>query len=110
MLIKQPKSATPSPGPKALRRNAARAAGMLRMLSHEARLIVLCELVGGEKSVGSLVGVAGLSQSALSQHLAKLRASGLVATRQEAQVIYYRLADRSVARLIRLLYDIYCKK
>ena len=94
---------------KAMRRHAAEAADMLRMLSHEARLIVMCELVGGERSAGALVEVSGLGQSALSQHLAKLRESGLVATRQEAQTVYYRLADTDVTRLIAVLHEIYCR-
>jgi len=95
---------------KAMRRHAGKAADMLRMLSHEARLVVLCELVNGERSAGALVEISGLGQSALSQHLAKLRESGLVATRQEAQTVYYRLADPDVTRLIALLHDIYCRR
>ncbi len=93
-----------------MRRHAAEAAEMLRMLSHEARLLVLCELVNGERSAGALVEISGLGQSALSQHLAKLRESGLVATRQEAQTVYYRLADPDVTRLISTLHDIYCRR
>jgi DNA-binding transcriptional ArsR family regulator len=93
----------------ALRENAAEAAAMLRMLSHEARLAVLCELVNGERSAGALVETSGISQSALSQHLAKLREEGLVATRREAQSIHYRLADPKAARIIALLHDLYCK-
>lgn len=68
---------------KAMRRHAGEAAGMLRALSHEARLRVLCELVDGERTAGDLVARSGLSQSALSQHLAKLREEGLVTTRRE---------------------------
>ena len=94
---------------KAMRRNAGEAATMLRMLSHEARLTVLCDLVGGERTAGELVGASGLSQSALSQHLAKLRDEGLVATRRESQTIHYRLADPKIARLIGLLHELYCE-
>lgn len=93
---------------KDLRRNAAKAAAMLKMLSHEARLLVLCDLVGAEKSAGELVESSGLSQSALSQHLAKLRDEGLVATRRDGQTIYYRLADGNTAALIETLHDLYC--
>jgi len=93
----------------AMRRNAAAAAGLMRMLSHEARLAVLCELVNGERTAGDLVESSGLSQSALSQHLAKLREEGLVVTRREAQSIHYRLADPKAARVVALLHDIYCK-
>ncbi len=91
-----------------MRRNAAKAADMLKMLSHEARLLVLCDLVGAEKSAGELVESSGLSQSALSQHLAKLREQGLVETRREGQAIYYRLADRNTAKLIETLHELYC--
>jgi ArsR family transcriptional regulator len=95
---------------KLMRRNAAEAAALLRAISHEARLLVLCELTNGERSAGELVQRSGLSQSALSQHLAKLRDEGLVATRREAQVIHYRIADPRVQRVLRVLYDIYCRK
>lgn len=94
---------------KLMRRNAGKAAALLKLLSHEARLSVLCDLVGGEKSAGALVESSGLSQSALSQHLAKLREEGLVETRREGQSIYYRLADGNAATLIEALHGIYCK-
>jgi len=70
---------------RTMRRHAEEAAGLLKALSHEARLLVLCELVGGERTAGELVERSALSQSALSQHLAKLRSEGLVATRRDAQ-------------------------
>ena len=87
---------------------AGEATALLRALAHEARLMVLCELVEGEHSVGALQSACGLSQSALSQHLARLRAEGLVATRREAQTIYYRLADDKAARLLETLAKLYC--
>lgn len=88
---------------------AAEAARLLRLLAHEKRLLVLCHLAGSaEMNVGELVAVAGLSQSALSQHLARLREDGLVATRREAQTIYYRLADPKAGRIVALLRDMYC--
>lgn len=93
---------------KSMRRNAGPAAAMLRLLSHEARLTVLCELATGERSAGALVESSGMSQSALSQHLAKLREEGLVSTRREGQTIYYALADQKAARIIGVLHDIYC--
>jgi ArsR family transcriptional regulator len=95
---------------EAMHRHAGEAAAMLRMLSHEARLGVLCDLAGGERSAGDLVERSGLSQSALSQHLAKLRDEGLVTTRREAQTIYYRLADPRAARIVGFLHDLYCKR
>ncbi len=92
-----------------LEERAAEAARLLRLLAHEKRLLVLCHLAGSnEMSVGELVVVAGLSQSALSQHLARLREDGLVATRRAAQTVYYRLADPKAARIVALLRDLYC--
>ena len=96
--------------PKAMQKHAGEAASMLRALSHEARLLVLCELAGGERTAGELVARSGLSQSALSQHLTKLRDEGLVTTRREAQSIFYRIADKRAARLLGVLHEIYCKR
>jgi ArsR family transcriptional regulator len=78
---------------QAMSRRADEAAALMRSLSHGARLKVLCELAGGERSVGELVEASGLSQSALSQHLARLREDGVVTTRRQAQTIYYSVAD-----------------
>lgn len=88
---------------------AGLAAAFLKQLASPARLTILCELAQGERSVGELEGVVGLSQSALSQHLAKLRAAKLVATRRESQTIYYTLADAGVNKIIGALYDLYCR-
>lgn len=93
---------------RVMSRKAEEAAGLMRALSHGARLKVLCELSGGERSVGELVQSSGLSQSALSQHLARLREEGLVATRRDAQTIYYRVADEKVLRIVKLLFELYC--
>jgi ArsR family transcriptional regulator, virulence genes transcriptional regulator len=87
---------------------AGEAAALLKALAHEARLMVLCQLVDGERSAGSLQEGSDFSQSALSQHLARLREEGLVATRREAQTIYYRLAEPKAARIIETLAEIYC--
>ena len=87
---------------------AGEAAAMLKALAHEARLMVLCQLVEGERSAGALQDMTSLSQSALSQHLARLREEGLVATRREAQTIFYRLADPNAARILETLAAIYC--
>jgi ArsR family transcriptional regulator len=93
---------------QAMSRRADEAAALMRSLSHGARLKVLCELAGGERSVGELVEASGLSQSALSQHLARLREDGVVTTRRQAQTIYYSVADPKVLRVVRLLYELYC--
>jgi len=95
---------------KAMFRRAEEAAGLLRAMAHGARLKVLCELSAGERRVGELVRASGLSQSALSQHLARLREDGLVTTRREAQTIYYDLADDKVRQVVRLLFELYCGK
>jgi len=87
---------------------AGEAAALLKALANEARLMVLCALVAGEHSVGELQEACGLSQSALSQHLARLREEGLVATRRSAQSIYYRLDDPMAASLLAALAALYC--
>ncbi|HWL82712.1 MAG TPA: metalloregulator ArsR/SmtB family transcription factor [Roseomonas sp.] len=88
---------------------AAEATAMLRLLANERRLLILCLLIAeGETSVGSLVERVGLSQPALSQHLARLREDGLVATRRTGTTIHYRIADPRVARIIATLHDVFC--
>ena len=89
--------------------NAADAAVLLKALSNEHRLLVLCHLAAeGELPVGALVERLGLSQSALSQHLAKLRGEGLVVFRREAQTLHYRVADPRAERLLALLHEMFC--
>jgi ArsR family transcriptional regulator, virulence genes transcriptional regulator len=98
-----------APGLDALAEQAAAAAGLLKLLANEHRLLILCLLsVRGETSVGELVAESGLSQSALSQHLARLRADGIVTFRRDAQTLYYRMADARAARVLERLKDIYC--
>lgn len=87
--------------------SAQSAARLLKLLASEQRLLLLCRLVEGEASVGELAEHAKLAQSAASQHLAKMRAEGLVTTRREAQTIFYRLADPAVMRVLDALCDIY---
>lgn len=96
-------------GMDALAQNAGRAAGLLKLVANEHRLMILCRL-GAERevAVGVLAEAVDLSQSALSQHLARMREEGLVATRREAQTIYYRIADPDVRRLLATLKTIYC--
>lgn len=90
-----------------LESRADEAARLLKLLANEQRLTVLCRLSGGEMSVSELCEHVDLTQSGLSQHLAKLRADGLVATRRDAQTIYYRLADPIATRLIGVLCELY---
>ncbi len=88
---------------------AAAAARMLKLLGNEYRLLILCFLIAqGEMKVGDLVEAVGLSQSALSQHLALLREDRLVAFRRESQTLYYSVADPRAAQILKLLKNIYC--
>jgi len=87
---------------------AEKAAALMKSLANAHRLMILCRLHEGECSVGVLEGASGLRQSALSQHLARLRKDGIVATRRESQTIYYRLADPMAGQVVRSLYALYC--
>lgn len=91
-----------------LEERAEEAAAVLAAMANAKRLLVLCHLVDGEKSVGDLAAIAGISQSALSQHLAKLRAEGIVTFRREAQTLFYRVHDARSERLLMVLRDIFC--
>jgi len=89
---------------------AGEVAGLLKALGNRRRLMVLCKLVEhGEITVGELARSVALSQSAVSQHLAKMRDEGLVAYRRESQTLWYRIADARTARLLATLYELYCK-
>ncbi|WP_374569821.1 ArsR/SmtB family transcription factor [Phenylobacterium sp.] len=90
-----------------LQASAHAAARLMKLMANEQRLILLCRLGEGECSVGDLAAHVGLAQSAASQHLAKLRAEGVVTTRREGQTIYYRLADPAAVRVIDTLCSIY---
>jgi DNA-binding transcriptional ArsR family regulator len=89
--------------------NTAKVADLLRALANERRLMVLCKLLeGGEQSVGTLARAAGLSQSATSQHLAKMRDEGLVDFRREGQILWYRIAEPRTQLLLGYLQELYC--
>lgn len=104
-----PTSANDAASLKALAKQAGRAAHLLKLLGNEKRLLILCFLaVRGEMTAGDLAGVVRLSQSALSQHLARLRADGIVAFRRASQTIHYRVADADALKVLQLLKDIYC--
>ncbi len=91
-----------------MRAHADDAARLLKALANDKRLLILCLLADGERSVGELNALLDLSQSALSQHLAVLRAEGLVETRREAQAIHYSLVPGPAFEVIRTLHGIYC--
>ncbi|HTA99490.1 MAG TPA: metalloregulator ArsR/SmtB family transcription factor [Bradyrhizobium sp.] len=94
---------------KKLARQAGDAAQLLKLLGNEKRLLVLCFLAArGEMTVGEIVDVVNLSQSALSQHLGKLRADGLVTFRRTSQTLHYRVVDKRALRVLQVLKEIYC--
>ena len=96
------------PWPDDMALHADEAAALLKALAHPARLMVLCQLVEGESSVGDLQPITGLSMSALSQHLAVLREMELVSTRRESQTIYYSLAPGPALGVLDALHAAYC--
>ena len=96
--------------PELMRSHAGDASRLLKTLGNEKRLMLLCLMVEGERSVGDLNARLDLSQSALSQHLAVLREDGLVTTRRDGQTIYYSLADGPAHRILETLHGIYCAR
>ena len=93
-----------------MKRHAEEAAALLKELANPSRLLILCQLIGEEKSVGELCQAIDLSQSAVSQHLARLREAGLVDAERRRQMVYYRLSNMEVHALLSTLYLIYCKR
>jgi ArsR family transcriptional regulator, virulence genes transcriptional regulator len=91
-----------------MKSSAVSATALLKALANEHRLIILCHLANGEKSVGELEELLRMRQPHLSQHLARLRRDALVTTRRDSRSIYYRLGSSAAAKVIRLLYDLYC--
>ncbi len=89
---------------------AAKASELMKTLGHKDRLMVLCHLTSGEKSVGELAGLLDIPQSPLSQHLARMRKESLVKTRRESQTIYYSLASQEIENIIGLLHEMYCSE
>ena len=97
-------------GLRALERKAEKVAGLLGALANERRLMILCKLVEwGEANVGSLAAAVGLSQSALSQHLARMRQEGLVTFRRDGQTLWYRVADPRIDELFATLHRLFCQ-
>jgi ArsR family transcriptional regulator len=96
--------------PQGIEKAAAEVAGILRAIANERRLLILCKLVEwGEANVNSLADAVGLSQSALSQHLTKMRAEGLVTYRRESQTLWYRIADPRIEELFATMHRLYCR-
>jgi DNA-binding transcriptional ArsR family regulator len=92
-----------------LQRNARRVASLLKAMSNPARLIILCQIAEGERSVGELERAVGLSQSAISQHLAVLRGEAIVSSRRVRQTVLYSLASKEVVALITTLHVVFCR-
>ena len=90
--------------------NAKRASDFLKALAHESRLMILCILAEGEKSVSELEDILSLRQPTVSQQLARLRADGLVSTRRDGKAIYYTLASQEARVVIGAIYDVFCRK
>ncbi|MBK1665865.1 ArsR family transcriptional regulator [Rhodospirillum rubrum] len=93
----------------ALQDQTQKGSALLKAMSNEHRLLILCQLMHRERSVGELERVVGLSQSALSQHLARLRKDGVVKTRRQAQTIYYSLNGPQAGAILRVLHSLYCE-
>lgn len=93
---------------EAMQANAAQAVALLKQLANEKRLWILCQLIEKEMTVSELNACVDLSQSALSQHLSKLRADGLVTPRKEGLSVYYSLKSEEVKRILSTLHSIYC--
>lgn len=94
---------------EAMRTHALEAEGFLKELANAKRLLILCQLVEGEKSAGDLAKIAELSHSAMSQHLTRLRQAGLVKSEKRGQMVMYRLASMQVQALLSLLHVMFCK-
>lgn len=92
-----------------MKSNAAKAEAMLKLLANGKRLMILCNIVKEEKTVGELSELVDLSQSALSQHLAKMRAQGLVEADKRGKEVYYKISNHEVEAILSTLYLIYCK-
>ncbi|MEQ9259011.1 MAG: metalloregulator ArsR/SmtB family transcription factor [Roseovarius sp.] len=90
--------------------NARAAADFLKAISHEGRLMILCHLVNGEKSVGELETLLGVRQAAVSQQLSRLRMEGLVTPRRDGKVIYYSLADDRPQKVLEVVYALFCSE
>ena len=88
--------------------NATKASNFLKTVSHEGRLMILCHLVTGEKSVTELESLLSARQAAVSQQLSRLRMEGLVIPRRDGKAIYYRLADNRPKRILELVYELFC--
>lgn len=93
-----------------IKNNAERAAGFLKGIANPHRLLILCQLVEGEKSVSELIEATGLAQTSMSQHLAKLRQEGIVTYRRDHRILYYTIQSDIVVKIMTVMYEEFCKK
>jgi DNA-binding transcriptional ArsR family regulator len=114
MKVNQTAARTPPPRDagalRELQRNARRVAGLLKAMSNPARLVILCQIAEGERSVGELERAVGLSQSSISQHLAVLRGEAVVSSRRVRQTVLYSLASKEVVALMDTLHAVFCRE
>ena len=96
--------------PEQMASAATQASKLMRTLGHKDRLMILCHLISGEKSVGGLARLLEIPQSPLSQHLARMRKEELVITRREAQTIYYSISSEEAMRMVELMHELYCNE
>jgi DNA-binding transcriptional ArsR family regulator len=96
--------------PRKMASAAQKASELMKTLGHRDRLMVLCHLISGEKSVGELASLLEIPQSPLSQHLARMRKESLVSTRREAQTIYYSITSGEAGRIVALMHELYCSE
>jgi DNA-binding transcriptional ArsR family regulator len=89
--------------------SASRASALMKTLGHKDRLMILCHLAEGEKSVGQIADLLEIPQSPLSQHLSRMRKENLVETRREAQTIFYSLKSGEASRIVEVLYELFCE-
>jgi DNA-binding transcriptional ArsR family regulator len=93
-----------------MKQSADKACALMKTLGHQGRLMILCQLAMGEKSVGELSGLLDIPQSPLSQHLSRMRSEGLVTPRRDAQTVFYSLNSDEAGKMIECLYNLYCAK
>lgn len=94
---------------KEMAQNAEQAAGFLKALASPHRLMILCQLVEGEKSVGEIMEVTGIAQTSMSQHLSKLKSEGIVDFRREHRTLYYFIASDTALRVMKEMHDEFCQ-
>lgn len=109
MIFGRSQKSEPESPEEALARNARDAADFLKALGHEGRLLLLCHLAAGEKTVTELEHLIDSRQAAVSQQLARLRLEGMVASRREGKTIIYSLSDERTRRMLEVVYDMFCK-